>query len=809
MRRLLCAVLIAFVAIPLVAQTSTHPAAKAALPAQNAASGAITDLPVQKVVLYKNGVGYFEHAGPVSGDQRVAIDFTSSQLNDVLQSLTALDSGGGKVSAVSYNSTTPIEQQLDSLTLGLKEGADTSTIYEALRGQRVEVTGAGATLTGRLVNIENHSVIDKNGNGSVDHYYLIVETDDGALRTAELTDALSVHMLDPSLERQFASYLQIIGSAHSLEGRHLTLEDRGQGQRQLQVSYISEVPVWKSTYRIVFPREGGANATVQGWAVVDNTVGVDWSNVQLSLVAGAPQSFIQPLSQPIYTRRPEIPISTVSQTTPQTFEAAEAAGAGTISGTVSDMTGAVIPNATITVTSEASNAVTTRATSSDGTFTISGLAPGVYRLNVSASGFQIYSQRDINVGDQTGASVNARLTVGSEAQTVTVEASGRNRSFGGLMALHSGEAAAVSAAPYLAGAGGRGSGSGEGYGYGGVYRPSDAIQQGDVSTNAFDDFFEYAIAQPVTIHKNESAMVPILQQDLPAEHVTVWSARNARPLRAIWLENKSNLTLDSGSFSIFESGEFAGEGLLDPIHPGEKRLLSYAADTAVKVASNMAADIRTMHHVAMHSGVLVETTDEVKSTNYTVTNGADEARTVIVEHPRMNAATLDSDTKPVESTPSIYRFKVAAAPHQSAELRVSERSTIDQQIVIDPDTDHTDLLIETGKFTPQLAAQLKPLIDAETALFALNDKLAENDQKQKTLTDDEARDRDNVTALKGSDAGKRFVDELNQAEDQLQAARKEETDLEQQIAAAHAQLESLIEKMSFEADVVGAVPTAN
>ena len=58
----------------------------------------------------------------------------------------------------------------------------------------------------------------------------------------------------------------------------------------------------------------------------------------------------------------------------------------------------------------------------------------------------------------------------------------------------------------------------------------------------------------------------------------MWSPRNARPLRAIWLENKSNLTLDAGSFSIFENGEFAGEGLLDPIHPGEKRLLSYAVD---------------------------------------------------------------------------------------------------------------------------------------------------------------------------------------------------------------------------------------
>ncbi len=107
--------------------------------------------------------------------------------------------------------------------------------------------------------------------------------------------------------------------------------------------------------------------------------------------------------------------------------------------------------------------------------------------------------------------------------------------------------------------------------------------EGDVSTNAFDDFFEYALTQPVTIHKNESAMVPILQQELPAEHVTLWSEKEPTPLRAVWLENKSKLTLDSGSFSIFESGEFAGEGLLDPIHPGEKRLLSYAADQAVRV----------------------------------------------------------------------------------------------------------------------------------------------------------------------------------------------------------------------------------
>src|ERR1700691_1904446 len=113
MRRVLLAVLFAVFAFAATAQRPNQPTAKAASSAAvpTSASGAISDLPVRKVVLYKNGVGYFEHAGTVNGNQRVAIDFTSSQLNDVLQSLTALDSKGGKVSAVSYNSTTPIEQQ--------------------------------------------------------------------------------------------------------------------------------------------------------------------------------------------------------------------------------------------------------------------------------------------------------------------------------------------------------------------------------------------------------------------------------------------------------------------------------------------------------------------------------------------------------------------------------------------------------------------------------------------------------------------------------------------------------------------------
>src|SRR5271156_1258962 len=85
--------------------------------AESAATG---KLPVRRVVLYKNGVGYFEHLGRVRGSQDVHIDFTSAQLNDVLKSLTVLDLSGGRISGVDYNSEFPPsgrqqETQLDSL----------------------------------------------------------------------------------------------------------------------------------------------------------------------------------------------------------------------------------------------------------------------------------------------------------------------------------------------------------------------------------------------------------------------------------------------------------------------------------------------------------------------------------------------------------------------------------------------------------------------------------------------------------------------------------------------------------------------
>src|ERR1700687_2739072 len=88
---------------------------------QNADSDESSRLPVKRVVLYKNGVGYFEHLARVRGNQELAIDFTTAQLNDVLKSLTVVDVGDGRISGVRYNSIAPLEERLKALRLPFGE----------------------------------------------------------------------------------------------------------------------------------------------------------------------------------------------------------------------------------------------------------------------------------------------------------------------------------------------------------------------------------------------------------------------------------------------------------------------------------------------------------------------------------------------------------------------------------------------------------------------------------------------------------------------------------------------------------------
>jgi hypothetical protein len=156
-----------------------------------------------------------------------------------------------------------------------------------------------------------------------------VVTDAGEMRTVALEPGVSVRILDRGLSEDVSKYLSVVASARERDVRRLSIAASGTGDRDLFVSYVSEVPVWKATYRLVVPDAGDARKPLlQGWAIVDNTVGEDWTNVQMSLVAGAPQAFIQAISRPYYVGRPVVPMPQRFSLTPQTHGSAVTTGGG-------------------------------------------------------------------------------------------------------------------------------------------------------------------------------------------------------------------------------------------------------------------------------------------------------------------------------------------------------------------------------------------------------------------------------------------------------------------------------------------------
>ena len=248
MRRFLSACLIAVPVFALAQAPSTPP------PEQPAEPAAAPALPVRRVILYKTGVGYFEHLGNVRNRQSITIRFTSAQLNDVLSSLTVLDLGKGQITGISYNSVAPLEQRLGALRLPLDGSTTQAQMLGSLRGARIEVISGAGAVAGRLLSVEQKT--RQRGDETISTDTVSVVTDGGELRTFELSPTVRVRIVERDLRQEIGRYLDLVGSTREQDVRSMVIATAGTGERPLFVSYVSEVPIWKSTYRLVMSTKG-------------------------------------------------------------------------------------------------------------------------------------------------------------------------------------------------------------------------------------------------------------------------------------------------------------------------------------------------------------------------------------------------------------------------------------------------------------------------------------------------------------------------------------------------------------------------
>ena len=260
------------------------------------------ELSVSKVVLYKHGIGFFERTGDIPTGDQAQLQFKADEMNDVLKSLTIEQQGGQGVSAIRYDSSDPLSKRLEVFPFRIGERTTLAMILDQFKGAQIELRMTGGNRQGAIVSARTVAGIERQP----EHEVLLLLMANGELQSVDPAAASGLRFVDPKLQTQFQDYLGIVSRSRDLEKRTVTIESQG-GASRVTASYVVPTPIWKSSYRLVFGE--GPQPVLEGWAIVDNTTGEDWTNVNLSLVSGLPVSFISKLYEPRYLERPVIQLA--------------------------------------------------------------------------------------------------------------------------------------------------------------------------------------------------------------------------------------------------------------------------------------------------------------------------------------------------------------------------------------------------------------------------------------------------------------------------------------------------------------------
>jgi len=256
------------------------------------------ELGVKRVVLFQNGVAYLERRGEFTGDE-LRLSVRPSQIRDILKSITVVDFSGGHARSLALPVDVASAKALAELPrLELGQGA-LGDILRVLRGARVRVVTQDDEAEGRLVGL------DDAGGEAGQQISLLEET--GAIRLFWRKDVQALTILDATLAGGLIKGLDIsLGQDawRAVELRIYLDREHAQAKRDLLISYLVEMPTWKSSYRLVLDKQG--DPLLQGWAIVDNVSGADWKDVKLTLTTGSPASFLYDLYTPRFVERPDL-----------------------------------------------------------------------------------------------------------------------------------------------------------------------------------------------------------------------------------------------------------------------------------------------------------------------------------------------------------------------------------------------------------------------------------------------------------------------------------------------------------------------
>ncbi len=615
------------------------------------------DVPVRRVVLYRNGVAYFERSGQVDGDE-LHFGVRQSEVGDFLSSLTVVERTAGGVSSVSFEVPEPPEPPAPPPPEALEEDEEPPPPPEPEEPE------------------------------------------------------------DPRVD--------------------VNLRLRGQVEHELMVAYVVGAPIWRPSYRVVID-EG--DALLQAWAVVQNTSGEDWTNVELSLTTGTPIAFRSDLGTPVTPPRPQI-----------------------------------------TDTGDVVMAVPMSETT---------LAQGPPPPPEAAE-----SQNDYGGDDAYAMDEEERVAAAEAAPSPSRRA--RHTGYGTSSGYGAGGGGAADMPMEMPMAQGVSANMAQSS----VSAMAASAMLGDGVTRY--DLNERVTVPDggSTMVAILSERVPGREVHLFAPDPGVPTSRT-HPFRVVRIENTTGAVLERGPISVLGHGSFLGQGLLEPLPRDATTFVPFAVDRSVAVQSTTRGTEADAALVRItQSQVVVERFAE-RRTKYTVQNGSDHEAEVFLRHPRMSGATLFEPPEGTEESPDKALVPLTVRPHGSGEVEVVERTPVRRtvQFMTEIAAEAVGLYLHGAAVDAAQGPALTRALELRQQLIAAEQRRNAATQEKRTLTANAEETRQNIESIRRlpgtTDLRQRLVSRLSDLDSRIADLTREIVDADTTMSELQVRLSEALQDVSL------------
>ncbi|WP_439621139.1 DUF4139 domain-containing protein [Gemmata sp.] len=732
------------------------------MPARAAAADAkavpAADLPVTRIVLFNAGIGYFHREGEVTGDARVDLRFDEADVNDLLKSLVLTDAGGGKPRAVTYDNRLPVEYALKGFAVDVTENPSMGQLLHQVRGEKIEVADkSGTTLTGQIVSVEKPQAGPAAAAAPDERINLL--TDDG-LQTVELKQVKKLKFVRPELQAEFKKALEVLAASRGDNKKTVSVAFGGNGKRRVAVGYVTEAPLWKTSYRLKIDEKGAVR--LLAWATIENTTDEDWKEVKVSLVSGRPMTFQMDMYDPLFVPRPTVEPELFASLRPPMYQ-------GNLNPTGMGMGAGVNPG------------------QGNLGFGAGGLGVGGGQLgqfgNFQGGNFQGGNFQGGQFGNQggqfgiQGGFANPAPYLPRVPRPDVRTLYGQRLTFEEYLGRSRGTVPPAADPDRPAAKT--------------IRDPLDK-QGGALAAAEGGELFEVAIDGPVTLPRQKSALVPILDKEVTGSRVSIYNPTvlAKHPLLGLRVKNATGTPLAQGPVAVYDAGTFAGDARLPDVQKNEERLISYAVDLATEVVTTEKPKVGTVEVVRVVPGKVSAQTRWKWRTEYVIRNRDARDRTVIIEHPRVGDRKLVTPVRPAEVTRSFTRFEVPVKAGARETLEVTEESESGEAHALDGANTETLLYYSKMDATkPAVRAVLAKLLELRGKLEDTRGGIAAEHAALKEIADDQDRIRKNIErAPKESEAYKRYVKKFDDQETEIEKRQAKVKELRADLAKHEAAL---------------------